>query len=343
MQIKYFIIIVIVSFLYGCNSGKNFFSSNVKVIDDKFEISDTIRGEKLPITDIYNMTSLICFDEYLLVLTRGESNIFTVLTFNGEIVSQFGTIGRANDELVNSQFNGQIEKIEGNNCIWINDVGKARLVLIDIDKSIENGKMVIIKEMNTPPMSVYSFCVNDSILVAEQLTGNNFEILKRNILSNTSFQETLYESNSKNAFNLYKSIWCLDPHKNKIVGVMLSVNQINFYSIDDHERCSIVIGEPKTDETELIDAETGLERTSTFCDLEIIDSYIYALYMNQDFNESYEKAKPLDLLIFNLDGNLERVVRINDYVFDIAISSNGEYLYGRTPNDEIYRYRLTDI
>lgn len=121
---------------------------------------------------------------------------------------------------------------------------------------------------------------------------------------------------------------------------MQSVNQINVYSINDQERYSIVIGEQWTDKKELIDNETGLERTTTFCDLEIAGSYIYALYMNQDFNESYEKAKPLDLLIFDLDGNLDRVVRVNDYVFDITISSNGEYLYGRTPNDEIYRYKF---
>ena len=333
-------LLVMIFLLYGCHNRCNFFSNNIKIVDSNFEISDTIRGEKLPVSDIYSMTSLICFDEYLLVLTPRANNIFNVLTFDGEIISQFGTKGRANDEVMNCQFNGQIEKIGGNNCVWISDVGKSRLVLIDIDKSMENGKITIMKEMKTPPMSVYSFCVNDSMLIAEQLSGNNFELLKHNISSNSFFQETLYKDDYTNAFSLYKSIWRLDSCKNRIIGAMQSVNQINVYSINDQERCSIVIGEQWTDKKELIDNETGLERTSTFCDLEIAGSYIYALYMNQDFNESYEKAKPLDLLIFDLDGNLDRVVRVNDYVFDITISSNGEYLYGRTPNDEIYRYKF---
>lgn len=184
-------LLVMIFLLHGCHNRCNFFSNNIKIVDSNFEISDTIRGEKLPVTDIYSMTSLICFDEYLLVLTPRANNIFNVLTFDGEIISQFGTKGRANDEVMNCQFNGQIEKIGGNNCVWISDVGKSRLVLIDIDKSMENGKITIMKEMKTPPMSVYSFCVNDSMLIAEQLSGNNFELLKHNISSNSFSQERM--------------------------------------------------------------------------------------------------------------------------------------------------------
>lgn len=336
----YLAVIVAIFSLNGCNNSKNFFSNKVKIVDDKFEISNIISGEKLPVVDIYSISSLICFDEYLLILTPRANNVFNVLTLNGEIVSQFGTIGRANDEVVNCQFNGQIEKIDGDNCIWINDVSKARIVLIDIDKSIEKNKIVIVKEMNTPPMSVYSFCVNDSVLVAEELTGNNFEFLKHNILLNTFFQEILYNDDSQNAFSLYKSIWRLDPHGNRIIGAMQSVNQINFYSIDDHERCSIVIGKQRTEKDKLIDAETGLPHTVTFCDLEMTDSYIYALYMNQDQDGAYEKVKPQELLVFDLDGNLDKVICLNEYIIDIAISRNEEYLYGRTPDDNIYRYKL---
>lgn len=336
----YLITIVSIIFLCGCDNGKNFFSNNVKIIDDKFKISSSIYGKKLFVADIYNITSLICFDEYLLVTTRDKNNIFMVLTLDGEIISRFGSIGRANDELATDQFNGQIEKVDGNNCVWISDVGKGRMVLIDIDKSMENGKICIIKEVKIPPMSPYCFYANDSVLIAEQFAGNNYKLLKHNMSSNTFSRETLYNDDYAQAFSLYKSIWRYDVRGNRIVGVMLSVNQINFYSLDDQKRFSIVIGEQRTDKTELIDAETSMERTSTFCDLEMTDSYIYALYMNQDFNDSYEKAKPLDLLIFDMNGNLDRVVRLNDYVFDITISGNGKYLYGRTPDDNIYRYRL---
>jgi len=334
------IVIVVLFSLCGCNNGKNFFSDNVKVVDDQFKISSFIRGEKLPIDDIYSISSLICFDEYLLVLTPRADNVFNVLTFNGEIISRFGTIGRANDELVNCQFNGQAGKVAGDNCVWLSDVGKGRMVLIDIDKSMKEGKIVIIKEMKTSPMVVFCFYVNDSVFITEQLTGNNYELQKRNILLNKIFQETLYRDDDARAFSLYKSTWRLDSHGNKMVGAMRSVNQINFYSIADQKRWSIVIGEQRTDKNELINDETGLERMSTFADLEMTDTGICALYINQDYDDAYEKAKPQDLLFFDMDGNLDRVVRLNEYVIDIAVSSDGEYLYGRTPSDEIYRYRL---
>ena len=334
------ITIVAIAFLYGCNERKNFFSKNMKILDDEFKVSSTISGEKLPTTEVYNITSLICFDEYLLVITPGASSVFNVLTFNGKVVSQFGTIGRANDELANGHFNGQTGKIDGDNCIWVSDVGKARLVLIDIDKSMENGKLFIIREIKTTPMCVDCFCINDSVFISEQLMENNYELLKHNMSWGILSRNVLYSDAFEDAFSLYHSIWRWDPHRNRMIGAMLSVNQINFYSLDNQERFSIVIGESRTDKNELIDAETGLALMATFSDLVVTDSYIYALYINQDYDDAYEKAKPLDLLIFDLDGNLDRVIRINEYVFDIAISSNGEYLYGSTSNDEIYRYRL---
>lgn len=334
------IIAFLISLLCGCNGNKNFFSNKVLIVDSDFKISNTLKGEKLAVNDIYSMLSLICFDEYLLVITPNAQNVFHVLTFEGEIISQFGTIGRANNELDNCDFNGQTEIIDGDNCIWINDVSKARLVLINIDKSIQNEKIVIINEIKTPPTSVNCFYTNDSVLIAEQLTGRNFEFLKQNILLNTFSQETLYKDDDVNAFSLYKSIWRWDSHRNRLIGAMQSVNQLNFYSIEDQERRSIVIGEQCIDKNELIDVKTRLERTTTFCDLEITNTHIYALYMNQDYDDAYEKSKPQDLLIFNLDGDIDRVVRLNEYIVDIDISSNGKYLYGITPNDEIYRYKI---
>ena len=61
-------IIIIIFFLIGCNNNKNCFSDRVKIIDDSFEIPNIINGEKLPVNEIYRISSLICFDEYLLIL-----------------------------------------------------------------------------------------------------------------------------------------------------------------------------------------------------------------------------------------------------------------------------------
>lgn len=336
----FLIAIIVIIFFYGCNGRKNFFSNNVIMFDDKFEISSTIRGDKLPVANIFSISSLICLDEYLLVLTPRAKNVFNVLSLSGEILSQFGTIGRANDELMNCQFNGQIKEIDGHKCVWINDVTKTRMVLIDIDKSIQNNKITIIKEMKTPPKSVFCFCVNDSILISEQLRVNNYDLVEHNIVLNTFSENTLYIDDVANAFSLYKSIWRLDSYKSKMVGVMQSINQINIYSMVDHERYSIVIGEMITDKNELVDAETGLERRTAFCDLEMTNSYIYALYMNQEYKDAYEKSKPQEVLIFDWNGGLDRVIRLNEYIIDITVSSDGEYLYGRTLDDDIYCYKL---
>jgi len=336
----YLTIIAGIFLLYGCFGPENFFSNDVTIIDKEYKIYDTITGEKLSAVGLYHISSLIYFDEYLLVLTPRANNVFNVLTFNGEIMSQFGTIGRANDELMNCQFNGQTERIDGDNCIWINDVSKARMVLIDIDKSIRSSKIIINKEIKTPPMSVYCFCVNDSLLIAEQFNGNNYELFIHNVILNKLSHETLYSNDAESAFSLYKSIWLLDLCRNRMVGAMQSVNQMNFYSIKDQKKYSIVVGEQKTDKNELIDTKTGLERTTTFCDLEMTDSNIYALYMNQNYDDAYEKSKPQEILIFDLSGRLERVICLNEYIIDITISGDEKYLYGRTPDDNIYRYRL---
>lgn len=336
----YLATVIAIIFLCRCNVRKPLFSNDVRVLRDEFEISDTIKGDKLAITGIYSISSIICFDEYLLVLTPRANKVFNVLSFNGEIVSQFGTIGRTNDEIVNCQYNGQTEKIGSDNCVWIHDMSKSRMVLIDVDQSIRNGKMVIIKEINTSSTSVFCFRANDSVFISEQLIGNNYELLKHNLLSNTYSSNLLYNNDAEDAFSLFKTIWRFDSNRNRMVGVMQSLNQINFYSLDDQQRYSIVIGEQCTEKDKIIDAETGLERKTTFCDLEMTDSSLYALYMNQDYKDAYEKSKPQEILIFDSDGKLNRVIRLNEYIIDIAISVNGEILYGITPYDEIYSYKL---
>ncbi|MCM1032110.1 MAG: TolB-like 6-bladed beta-propeller domain-containing protein [Oscillibacter sp.] len=335
----YLTMVVFVFSLCGC-TGKNFFSDNVKTVSDKYGTPVELSGEKLPVVDMYRITAVICFDEYLVLITPRADKVLNVLTLDGEIISRFGTIGKANDELATTQFNGQSEKVDGDNCIWLSDVGKARMVLVNVDKSMACGKLVWIKEIKTPPMLPYCFYVNDSILVAEQYTGNNYDIYKRNILSNNSFQETLYKDDDEHAFSLYRSLWQLDSSRNWMIGVMQNVNQINFYSIADRERWTLVFGRQQTDKNEVMDYEAGHERMSVFGGMDISDSHIYVLYIHQNYDDAYEKAKPQDLLIFDMDGNLVRVVRLNEYIIDIELSGDEKYLYGRTPDDEIYRYRL---
>ncbi len=341
MKNRYYLFFIVVLFsLEGCDSGKNFFSNNVKIIDEKLEISHTLSGELIFADSVCSISSLVCFDDYLLVFSRNEKQVFNVMTYDGQILSQFGTFGRANDELSTSQFNGQVQKISGDNCLWVSDVNKARMVLINVDQSMKQGRFVMLKEIPIPPLSVYCYCVGDSVYINEQLIGSNYELQMRDAALNNVFSETLYSVDTDRAFSLYKTNWRLDSQRNRMIGSMFSVNQINIYSLSDHARQSIIIGDQQTDMKKLINAETGTERTSTFADLELADTGIYALYINQNFDDAYEKEKPQDLLIFDWEGNLVQTVRLNEYIIDFTISRDGKHLFGRARGNKIYHYAL---
>lgn len=65
---------------------------------------------------------------------------------------------------------------------------------------------------------------------------------------------------------------------------------------------------------------------------------VYALYMNQSDDDSYEVQKAMEIHVFNFDGGYIRRFSVPEYIVDIDCDE--ENLYGVDFDGNIYRYPL---
>jgi len=62
--------------------------------------------------------------------------------------------------------------------------------------------------------------------------------------------------------------------------------------------------------------------------------------LNQDYNDTLEKAKPVEIHVFNLQGDLLNVLGINEYLRSFCVSEDGKTIYGLVEDHSIYKYQV---
>lgn len=77
-----------------------------------------------------------------------------------------------------------------------------------------------------------------------------------------------------------------------------------------------------------------------YCKLSGNDEYVYALYMNQTYEDSFAKPKEMEIHVFSWDGKLEKILKVKEYLLTIAVDDENKFLYGRDNNNNIFKYQL---
>lgn len=180
------------------------------------------------------------------------------------------------------------------------------------------------------PASLETWYVNDSDVLSLQQTYNNF-ILHR-ASSMFPLHLNLYTPFSP-SFPTYQSRLCADNECKRVAMPMIYVNQVNFYDFNTQTRKSISVYK---------DASINTANTSErvyYCGACSDETKVYALYMNQDNEDSYEKRQPTEIHVFSFDGNFIRRFAVREYLIDIVCDNKGN-LYGLNLDNEIYKYQL---
>jgi len=201
--------------------------------------------------------------------------------------------------------------------------------------------MIIDDAIKTYPMSLNAFKLNDSTTVCESMESNNYTMIRYDPgnMEELSRQE-VYKMPAPSAFSYYKSIWRAAPEKSFIVGAMNTVNQLNLWNLETDERKSVVIDKALRP-SQIVDEETGLEKRTFFCGLEATKDFVFALYMDQDYDVSY--AEPKEMTVFVFDWDLSPIVSfaLDEYIRDIAVDPAQKKLYGLCEDNRIFEYDLS--
>ena len=318
-----------VSFM-GCHKNSDYFCDNHRVISNP-EDSIALISELLVLPDSAAGTDYIYSVGNYIVATSYDRNdgIFAVYDSFGTFLGRFGSFGRASNEFSRGMRpNGQYLNGE----LFVNDVNFNELKAINIQLSLDSAICVVNKIFKTGNRAMASFYLNDDEVLFEQETYDSYRIVvaDRNTKS-VKRKVNLYKP-CDNPFSAYADIAVISPNKDKLVLAMRFLNQVNFLSLKDNKRVSVSLYE---DASICEDESKGREY---YCDLTANSDYIYALYMNQSHDDAYEKVKPMEIHVFDWNGNFIKKIIVNEYITRISISASGT-LYGCDLDDHIYKYK----
>jgi len=327
--------------LFAVSCGKTekaaYFSDDVQVFRPKPE---KLPG-KLLIDSLMGVSNIETIGGLILLITPQNEKLFGVYDLMGNPQGVFGIRGQGPNDLINCRPVGQKEIDNGEACIWINDVSSVNLKRINLSKSISGGQMIIDRAIKTYPMSLNAFKLNESTTICESMGSDNFTMIRydHNNMEELSRQD-VYRVSVPSAFSYYKSTWRRAPEKGIVVGGMHTVNQLNLWNLETEGRKSVVIDKPLRP-GQIVDEETGLENRTFFCDLEVTEDFVFALYMDQDYGVSFEEPKEMTVFVFDWDLSPVAAFLLDEYILDIAVDPGQKKLYGLCEDNRIFEYDLS--
>ena len=336
---KHIFIVLATILLIGCTEQTPdiYFTENIHIYNPEKFKTTILKGECLA-NDLIGIANIETTGEYLCLFTMAQDTMLNIHSLDGKYIAGFGIRGQGPNDFIGCRPNGGRSVEDGQACLWINDVGAAALKKVNIPLSLEKGCTVTQKVM-TKAMSVNAFQTSDSRLVQETMIPENFEI--------TIYQgneelhrEKMYQIDAQPPFSYYQSTMSLHPTQPLLVSAMFRINQINILNLDTKERLSMRVGKHTALDNIIDKGETKLPKWTYYTGLRLTDKHIFALYLNQDNSETLEKAKPVEIHMFDLLGNLLKILDIEEYLRNFCVSEDGKTIYGLVEDHSIYRYEI---
>lgn len=324
---KHTYLILIGLLLYACGRNtENPYCENTTIAgsSNKFtelEAELLISGDTLPhINDIIIVGNCIFAD------MDDKNARIRIFSIDGEALGQYGKSGRAENEYSSGMsFIAQPSP----NKLYLQDVNKGSISILDTDSMVKDTGNVSPRVIRTFPRVLNAFISNDTTLIYEHEVPGSYALASQNINTGVAnWDETLY-SPAENAFNHYHSYMVFNEKKQKIASAMRFRNQINFFDISTKKRKSVIVNTHLT--------KSDDDGHQYYCSVAANDSNIYALYMNQCSEDSYDVAKPMEIHVFDWEGNFIDKYRVNEYIVRIAVDKDGN-IYGRDLECNVYRY-----
>jgi hypothetical protein len=321
-------------------SDTGLFTNNIIEIK-RFQQESRLTG--IPFTDdeLYAYYDVVCVDNKYIVLfstPKERGHFFSVYNIAGDSLGSFGDKGQGPNDLFNNRWTGQFYDAS----IWINDVTFQKLHSINIEKSLSAKHCVFDRTVTLPVFSINSFICNDSILISEQIEWNNIKLIQINLNNTKEIKEDiLYHYPVADPFSTYRSLWRLKPDGTKMASAMHAVNMINILNLTDDSRMSLVIYPPAIKLSNIMNAYTDNIKWVYYVNMEVTDKYIYALYYNQVYEESFDIEKEVEIHVFDWQGNAVHKYIIPQYIRCMAIDEDNNRIYGMSSMDEqLYVYNL---
>jgi len=226
--------------------------------------------------------------------------------------------------------------------LWVHDLVKRTLILLNMDSVLRSKRPAIIEQ----PIPAFYYSVQMSSVLKVIVSGDYeaqhkisilglpANIVEKRLIPYSTDSLAIYPRTKKMA---YESFLFLKPSGDKCVLAARYADQIEVLDLNT-QKSQIVKG-PKGYEPEMVIMKSndgkevstrGPDTKYAFVRGKMTDKFIYLLYSgNHDDTEYLYYGKTI--YVYDWDGRPVKKLELNDYIMDFAVTSNDSLLYSYDP------------
>lgn len=364
MKKIYFLYIGILLLFSSCLSNTG--DEKIRVVNQQIpEPTDTITGRVVPIDSTKMPFRLSCINEYLIITNQTEP-LFSVMNSEDSVISQFGTIGHANNEF-NDPPNSVYCKENADGDLLMYVPTETQTKIINLTKSIKQKKTIIetIRKDGMQNVGDHVYIdVSDRIFTYKPISfrddvrdhdflpgnltdikGKETEIIYSNPLTIKGESDNLVMTINVTSFNA-------KPDLSKFVELGLFMDYISIINVPDKSAKIIRFNDNDVEKLERICSHGHYDqvvndlvvRNIVSC---VSDDYIFVLYdgvhspVAMD-NIIYERGKFTPTIrILDWEGNYISSFILREPITVIAYNETAKTLYGLDANSSFYEYDIS--
>ncbi len=337
---KYYISIIISIISFSCNS-KNIFQDYEIKQAVTFKTTTELSGQKTNLSP-EGILALNFIDSLIIVQQKKMSDYIAV--YEKKSWHKLKTLlpkGRGPNEFRDFTFGGQYMKKKHETAIYFSDINQGNLYMLNLTKSLQEDSLNI-KCISKIPYRSYPTFLTDSFYISKTYIPEKKELsfLLHDTLARPIDKYLIYESINFTRYNQINSADQIKPDLSKIAMAMFMFNQINILDLHKKHSFSITTSKGSTWLSERY--IENHEPILYYIDLKCTDEKIYALYVNQKISEWQRVEKPIEIHIFNWEGEPLYKLKIKESLRNFDIDENNKKLYGLATQEEIFEYDIKE-
>jgi hypothetical protein len=352
------VILIFLTVMSGCSELRKS-PSDYFVFDDVQYISEFPQSFTLdnPIEidlesmDLLGLQMFRIIDSMLILSVSGPNGVWAFVSLPDlQLSGRFLSIGQGPNEFSWIPELGKASFMRENG-IWyayIYDSPTGRLYKMNIDKSIKDNMLSMLKIKELSTSAIFNFCMIDSAaFFCKELQSAETQQI-RYILENgqktipVHFEKLNQASVPKGEdFNMLSTIALYDSPRQIIVEAPVYLNYINMYSIDGSFCKTVCIGSELNHIPAILETNRW-NRIYTFGGLRLFPQFWGVAYINESNKAFQTKRKTHStILLFDWDGKPLAELKLNTFITSFDIDVLNGYLYTNNhQTDKFFRYDI---
>ncbi|WKD85067.1 hypothetical protein KCTC32516_00405 [Polaribacter huanghezhanensis] len=350
--------ISIILLLFSCKERVNN-QQQTKVTS--FEKVVDLKGETILKGNFSDLIGINVIDTLLMFKKISKETVYEIYNINSlKYLGDLGVRGDKPNAWLHPVYSGQYSKSEKDISLWVNDGIKGQMSLVNITEVLKkkDPTPILKKIINVHPkayLQQHALFINDSVLIGDsgytdpkRTRVKSFNFNSNEIINSSGLFPEVKNRNKLNSTDLfYLYLNNIKLKNNYIVSAMSSLDRIDIFDLDLN-LTKTIIGK---DSPEFLDEKTLIKDDDntggTFIynkEFFLSEKYIFTLYINSLESDFYEKSSPVEIRVYDWNGNGKFKLKIPDHLSSFSIDLKNKWIYGLDKlNEKILRYNINNF